>query len=99
GVGNAVCSLGGRGVARGKVVLGRPMYPPAGHKMVADAGVDVVIVDSTNRDELKQVLHGARGLWVRTPERVTADVLDAGKDLVVVSTSGFGTDNIDIPAA
>jgi phosphoglycerate dehydrogenase-like enzyme len=36
---------------------------------------------------------------VRTPERVTADVLDAGKDLVVVSTSGFGTDNIDIPAA
>jgi phosphoglycerate dehydrogenase-like enzyme len=38
-------------------------------------------------------------LWVRTPERVTADVLDAGKNLIVVSTSGFRTDNIDIPAA
>src|SRR5262245_38928262 len=75
------------------------MYHPAGHKMLADAGVDVVVVDSTNRDELKQVLHGARALWVRTPERVTADVLDAGKDLVVVSTSGFGTDNVEIPAA
>jgi phosphoglycerate dehydrogenase-like enzyme len=67
--------------------------------MLADGGADVVVVDSTNRDELKQVLHGARALWVRTPERVTADVLDAGKDLLVVSTSGFGTDNIDIPAA
>ena len=27
---------------------------------------------------MKQGLHGARALWVRTPERVTADVLDAG---------------------
>lgn len=82
-----------------KAVLWRPMYDPAGHKMLADAGVDVVVVDSSNAGELKQVLHGASALWVRTPERLTADVLDAGKDLVVASTSGFGTDNIDIEAA
>ncbi len=81
-----------------KVVLWRPMYDPAGHQMLADAGIDVVIVDSPHADELKQALHGARALWVRTPERVTADILDAGKHLVAVSTSGFGTDNIDIPA-
>ena len=86
-------------MSKKRVVLWRSMYHPAGHKMLADAGADVVVVDSTNADELKQVLHGARALWVRTPERVTADVLDAGKELVVVSTSGFGTDNIDIPAA
>jgi phosphoglycerate dehydrogenase-like enzyme len=49
--------------------------------------------------ELKQALRGARVLWVRTPERVTADILDAGKDLVAVSSSAFGTDNIDIAAA
>jgi len=72
------------------------MYDPAGHKMLADGGVDVVVVDSSDAGELKQVLHGAHALWVRTPERVTVDVLDAGKDLVVVSTSGFGTDNVDI---
>jgi phosphoglycerate dehydrogenase-like enzyme len=84
---------------RPKIVLWRPMYDPAGHKMLADAGADVVVVDSTDAGEIKQALHGARALWVRTPERVTADVLDAGKSLVVVSTSGFGTDNIDIPAA
>jgi phosphoglycerate dehydrogenase-like enzyme len=67
--------------------------------MLAEAGLDVVIVDSAGADEIKQVLHGARALWVRTPERVTADILQSGNDLVVVSTSGFGTDNIDIPAA
>jgi len=75
------------------------MYDPAGHKMLADAGADVVVIDSTDAGEVKQALHGAHALWVRTPERVTAEVLDAGKNLIVVSTSGFGTDNIDIPAA
>ena len=82
-----------------KVVLWRPMYNLLGHQMLAEAGLDVVVVDSTRADEVKQVLHGASALWVRTPERVTADILDAGKDLVVVSTSGFGSDNVDIPAA
>lgn len=86
-------------MANPKVVLWRPMYDPAGHDMLRDVGADVVIVDTPNVDELKQALHGARALWVRTPERVTAEVLDAGKHLAVVSTSGFGTDNIDIPAA
>jgi phosphoglycerate dehydrogenase-like enzyme len=82
-----------------KVVLWRPMYHPQGHEMLTKAGLDVVIVDSANADEIKQVLYGARGLWVRTPERVTAEILNSGNELVVVSTSGFGTDNIDIPAA
>jgi len=82
-----------------KVVLWHPMYHPAGHTLLAEAGADVVVVDSNDVGELKQALHGARVLWVRTPERVTADVLDAGKDLVAVSSSAFGTDNIDIPAA
>jgi phosphoglycerate dehydrogenase-like enzyme len=82
-----------------KVVVWRPMYDPAGHKMLSDGGADVVVIDSTDAGEVKQALHGAQALWVRTPERVTADILDAGKDLAVVSTSGFGTDNIDIPAA
>jgi phosphoglycerate dehydrogenase-like enzyme len=82
-----------------RVVLWRAMYHPDGHQMLAEGGADVIVIDSSNADEVKQSLHGARALWVRTPERVTADVLDAGNDLVVVSTSGFGTDNIDIPAA
>jgi phosphoglycerate dehydrogenase-like enzyme len=86
-------------VSKGRVVLWRSMYDPAGHKMLTEGGADVVVVDSSNVDEIKQVLYGARALWVRTPERVTAEILEAGKELVVVSSSGFGTDNIDIPAA
>ena len=62
------------------------MYNTLGHDLLSEAGADVVVVDSDNPDEVKQALHGAKALWVRTPERITADVLDAGRELVVVST-------------
>ncbi|MEM7751679.1 MAG: hypothetical protein AAF346_25750, partial [Pseudomonadota bacterium] len=68
-------------MSKPKVVLWRPMYNKIGHTLLEDGGADVVVVDSSETDELKQVLHGAKALWVRTPERVTPDVLDAGKDL------------------
>ena len=81
-----------------KVVLWHPMYHLVGHTLLAETGADVVIVDSNDVGEVKQALHGARVLWVRTPERVTAEVLDAGKELTGVSSSAFGTDNIEISA-
>jgi hypothetical protein len=58
-----------------RIVLWRSMYHPGGHQMLVEAGADVVVIDTNNADEVKQALHGARALWVRTPERVTADVL------------------------
>jgi len=86
-------------VSKPKVVLWRPMYDQAGHALLEKGGAEVVVVDSPDAEAVKAALPGARGLFVRTPERVTAAVMDAGTDLVVISTSGFGTDNIDIPAA
>jgi len=82
-----------------KIVLWRAMYDPAGHDLLADAGANVVVVDSADTQALAAELGDAKALWVRTPERVTEDILDAAPDLVVVSTSGFGTDNIAIDAA
>lgn len=82
-----------------KVVVWRPMYDQVGHELFREAGAELAIVDSTDPQAVKAELAGARGLWVRTPERVTADIMDAAPKLAVVSTSGFGTDNIDLPAA
>lgn len=86
-------------MASPKVVLWRPMYNPVGHALLADAGARVVIVDSPDAQKVMAELPDADALWVRTPERVTGDMLEAGKALTVVSTSGFGTDNIDLEAA
>lgn len=82
-----------------KIVLWRPMYDPEGKRQLESAGSDVTVVDSAEPDDLKAALPGARGLWVRYPQAATEDILDAAGDLVVLSTSGFGYDKIDIAAA
>lgn len=82
-----------------KIVLWRPMYDPEGAQQLEAAGSDVVTVDSNDPDALKAALPGAKALWVRYPETVTDDVLEVAADLVVLSTSGFGYDKIDIEAA
>lgn len=82
-----------------RIVFWRPMYDSRGLELLQADGHEVVVVDSSDPADLMTALPGASALWVRTPERVTSEILDAGRQLVVVSTSGFGTDNIDIPAA
>lgn len=82
-----------------KIVVWRPMYDPRGHGLLEDGGLEVVVLDTSDTQQVVAAVADARALWVRTPEKVTADILEAGDKLVIVSTSGFGTDNVDIPAA
>ncbi|MGE4219771.1 MAG: NAD(P)-dependent oxidoreductase [Alphaproteobacteria bacterium] len=82
-----------------KIVLWRPMYDPAGAEKLRQRGAQVEVVDSDNPADVKKALADAKALWVRYPQTVTADILDSGRDLVCVSTSGFGYDRVDIPAA
>jgi phosphoglycerate dehydrogenase-like enzyme len=84
---------------RAKVVLWRPMYDPAGARLLEQVGASVTVVDSSDPNEVKKELRDASALWVRTPEKLTRDLLAAAPELVVVSTSGFGTDNVDLKAA
>lgn len=86
-------------MAKPKVVVWRPMYDQIGHKLLEEAGADLVVVDTTDAQAVMAELPDAKAIWVRTPERITADMMDAAPELVVISTSGFGTDNVDIPAA
>ena len=86
-------------MAKPKVVVWRPMYDQIGHKLLEEAGADLVVVDTTDAQAVMAELPDAKAIWIRTPERITADMMDAAPELVVISTSGFGTDNVDIPAA
>ena len=82
-----------------KIVCWRPMYDPTGHDLLRDAGAVIEVIDNPDAQAVAAAIVDARALWVRTPERVDSNLMDAGKNLVVISTSGFGTDNIDIQAA
>src|SRR5688572_23140983 len=50
-------------------------------------------------DELIAAVQGAHALIIRSATKVTADVIDAGTDLVVVGRAGIGLDNVDVEHA
>jgi D-3-phosphoglycerate dehydrogenase len=63
------------------------------------AGHDVDVVPGPSPDELLERVRGAHALIVRSATQVTAEVLEAGDDLVVVGRAGIGLDNVDVPTA
>jgi D-3-phosphoglycerate dehydrogenase len=63
----------------------------------ADLEVDVRL--GLNPEELLQAVRGASALVIRSATQVTADVLEAADELVVVGRAGIGLDNVDVEAA
>ena len=63
------------------------------------AGHDVDVRTGLSPEELLEVVPGAHALIIRSSTQVTAEVLEAGTDLVVVGRAGIGLDNVDTEAA
>ncbi|MDO9174056.1 MAG: NAD(P)-dependent oxidoreductase, partial [Actinomycetota bacterium] len=61
------------------------------------AGHEVVV--ELDLGKLLQVVPGAHALIVRSATQVTAEVLEAGSELIVVGRAGIGLDNVDVPEA
>jgi D-3-phosphoglycerate dehydrogenase len=74
---------------------------------IADGGVDALRAAGHDVDEqlglspeqLLDAIKGAHALIVRSSTQVTAEVIEAGADLVIVGRAGLGVDNIDVAAA
>ncbi len=64
-----------------------------------DAGHDVDVQLGLSAEELLATVPGAHALIIRSATTVTAEVLAAGTDLVVVGRAGIGLDNVDVDAA
>jgi D-3-phosphoglycerate dehydrogenase len=63
------------------------------------AGLDVDVQTSLAPEQLLVAIKGAQGLVIRSATQVTAEVLEAGADLVVVGRAGIGLDNVDVTEA
>lgn len=70
-----------------------------GLDLLREAGHDVDVVLLPTPEELLEVVKGAHALIIRSATTVTAEVLEAGTDLVVVGRAGIGLDNVDVEAA
>src|SRR3954454_22132682 len=64
-----------------------------------DAGHEVDVRLDVSATDLLDVVKGAHALIIRSATKVTAEVLDAGADLVVVGRAGIGLDNVDVDHA
>src|SRR6478735_2298565 len=74
---------------------------------IADGGLDrlrsaghtVDVQLGLSADQLLTAIVGAHGLIIRSSTQVTAEVLAAADELVVVGRAGIGLDNVDVAAA
>lgn len=71
----------------------------SGLALLREAGHTVEVALGLGHDELVRAVAGAAALVVRSATRVSADVLEAGSDLVVVGRAGIGVDNVDVACA
>ena len=81
-----------------RILLINHLYHPDGEALLQSAA-EVVVADSDSIDALRPHLATCDAIMARTPARVGAAVIGAAPRLRVISTSGYGTDNIEIPAA
>src|SRR6267154_2887459 len=63
------------------------------------AGLDVDVQTGLAPAELLEAVKGAHALVIRSATQVTAEVLDAATDLIVVGRAGIGLDNVDVAEA
>ena len=76
-------------------------------EQLAQRGLDLMAAAGHQVDEqldldpagLLSAVPGAAAVIIRSATQVTADVLEAGTDLVVVGRAGIGLDNVDVVAA
>src|SRR2546429_2854795 len=70
-----------------------------GLQPLRDAGFAVERKTKLSVAELREALAGCEGLIVRSETKVTADLLEAARNLRVIGRAGVGVDNIDVAAA
>jgi D-3-phosphoglycerate dehydrogenase / 2-oxoglutarate reductase len=71
----------------------------SGLQPLRDAGVTLEKRIKLPPEELLAAVADCEGLVVRSETKVTADVMDAARNLRVIGRAGVGVDNIDVPAA
>lgn len=81
-----------------RVLIADDIHPDAVN-MMKDAGLEVVVNDKISHEELKAKVPEFDALVVRSRTKVSRDIIEAGKKLVLIARSGVGLDNIDLKTA
>ncbi|MEI6795625.1 MAG: phosphoglycerate dehydrogenase [Methanomassiliicoccales archaeon] len=67
--------------------------------LMKDGGAEVTVRPKISQEELIKIIPEYDGLIIRSGTKVTAEVIEAGKNLKVIGRAGVGVDNVDVEAA
>jgi len=81
-----------------KVLIADKMSPLAA-EIFAQRGIEVDVKPGMTPDQLIACIGDYDGLAIRSATKVTADVLNAARNLKVIGRAGIGVDNVDVNAA
>ncbi len=62
-------------------------------------GLELDVRKSTPKEELAGIIGGYDAIIIRSATKLTADLIEAGKNLRVIGRAGIGVDNVDVEAA
>jgi D-3-phosphoglycerate dehydrogenase len=81
-----------------KVLISDKMSPLAA-EVFQERGIEVEVATGLSPEDLATKIAGFDGLVLRSATKVTAEIMEAGRNLKVVGRAGIGVDNVDIEAA
>ena len=83
---------------RGYILLPQPIEEEA-VRMLKDNGLEVVVAPDVSHDTVAPLMKDARAVVLRTGIKLTDELMDQAEDLLTISRTGAGFDNVDVDAA
>jgi D-3-phosphoglycerate dehydrogenase / 2-oxoglutarate reductase len=80
-----------------KVIVNEKVSPDALN--ILKKAAEVVYIPSGDHEEIKRALKDITGIMLDTTIKFTGELMDSAPDLKVISRTGTGVDNVDVPAA
>ena len=80
-----------------KVIVNEKVSPDALN--ILKKAAEVVYIPSGDHEEIKKALKDITGIMLDTTIKFTPELMDSAPNLKVISRTGTGVDNVDVPAA
>ncbi|MEY2440461.1 MAG: D-3-phosphoglycerate dehydrogenase / 2-oxoglutarate reductase [Verrucomicrobiota bacterium] len=86
-------------MTRPKVLIADSISPRGVEELSRDNALDVMVKTGLSEPELLKIIPETSAIIVRSETKITAEILNAGKNLRVVGRAGVGVDNVDVETA
>jgi len=81
-----------------RILLPQPVEKEA-MELLKEAGYEIILSPDTKLETVQPLMKGVQAVILRTGLKMTRELMSHADDLWVISRTGAGVDNVDVPAA